>query len=93
MLKGVELYKKMADKKIGTITHFFDNISVGIIELEDSLKVGDTIRIEGATTNFEQEVTSMQYDHEDIESGDSGQEVGIKVDEKVREGDEVYLVE
>ena len=83
----------MAEKKIGNITHFFDNINVGIIELENTLKIGDKIRIEGATTNFEQEVNSMQYDHEDIESADSGQEVGIKVDEKVREGDEVYLLE
>jgi len=83
----------MAEKKIGSITHFFDNISVGIIKLEDGLKIGDKIRIQGATTGFEQEVGSMQYDHEDIESAESGKEVGIKVDEKVREGDEVYLVE
>jgi hypothetical protein len=45
----------MADKKIGTITHFFDKISVGIIKLNGKLKPGDKIRIKGGTTNFEQE--------------------------------------
>jgi putative protease len=84
---------KMAEKKIGKITHFFDNISVGIIELEDEIKIGDKVKFQGATTDFEQEITSMQYDHNDIESAGKGQEVGIKTDEKVREGDEVYIVE
>jgi putative protease len=83
----------MAEKKIGKITHFFDNISVGIIELEDEIKIGDRVKFQGATTDFEQEITSMQYDHSDIESAGKGQEVGIKTDEKVREGDEVYLIE
>lgn len=83
----------MADKKIGTITHFFDKISVGIVKLDEPLKKGSKIRIEAGTTNFEQEVTDMQFDHQDIEDGKKGQEVGIKVDEKVREGDSVFLVE
>lgn len=83
----------MAEKKIGKITHFFDNISVGIIELDDELKIGDTVKFKGSTTDFEQEITSMQYDHNDIDSAEKGDEVGVKTDEKVREGDEVYLVE
>nr|CAO79518.1 conserved hypothetical protein [uncultured candidate division WWE3 bacterium EJ0ADIGA11YD11] len=83
----------MAEKKIGTITHFFDNISVGIIKLEGDIKIGDRVRFQGATTNFEQEITSMQYEHENIESAKKGQEVGVKTNEKVREGDNVYLLE
>lgn len=82
----------MDGKKIGTITHYFDKISVGIIKLEDTLKVGDTVRFQGATTDFEQEISEMQHDHESIPEGEKGQEVGVKVDERVREGDEVYLV-
>ncbi|HQG58778.1 MAG TPA: translation elongation factor-like protein, partial [bacterium] len=81
------------EKKIGTITHFFDNISVGIIKLEGDIKIGDRVRFQGATTNFEQEITSMQYEHENIESAKKGQEVGVKTNEKVREGDDVYLLE
>ena len=65
---------------------------MGIVELEDSLKIGDVVAIKGGSTDFEQTVTEMQYDHKNIEEADAGQEVGIKVDEKVRDGDEVFLV-
>lgn len=83
----------MSEKKIGTITHFFDNISVGIIKLDDEVKIGDKVRFQGSTTNFEQEITEMQYDHQNIESAGKGEEVGIKTNDVVREGDEVYLIE
>ena len=63
---------------------------VGIIELEDELKVGDKIRIKGGTTDFEQDIDSIQIEHENVESAGKGKMVGFKVKEKVREGDEVY---
>lgn len=84
--------QKMADKKIGTITHFFDKISVGIIKLDDTFKIGDKVKFQGATTNFEQEITEMQLEHKSIETGKKGQEVGVKTNEKVREGDNVFLL-
>ncbi len=83
----------MAEKKIGKITHYYTNIGVGIIMLSEALKVGQKIRVMGATTDFEQEIDEMQYSHESIEEGASGQEIGIKVKDKVRDGDEVYLAE
>ena len=83
----------MADKKIGIITHFFDKISVGIIKLDGKLKVGDKVRIEGGQSSFEQEIAEIQLEHESIPEGKKGQEVGIKVNEKVREGNKVYIVE
>jgi len=83
----------MADKKIGTITHFYDNISVGIVKLEEPLEKGQKIAIRGNTTDFEQTAESMQFDHKDIEKAKAGQEVGLKVDQKVREGDKVFLAE
>jgi putative protease len=82
----------MAEKKIGTITHFFDKISVGIIKLDSELKIGDKVKFQGTTTNFEQEITEMQLEHEKIESAKKGQEVGIKTNEKVREGDNVLAL-
>jgi len=82
----------VADKKIGEITHYYANIGVGIVKLSGTLKVGDTIRILGATTDFEQPVEEMQLNHENIEEAKSGKEVGLKVEDKVRDGDEVYLV-
>ena len=82
----------MPDKKIGTITHFFDRIGVGIIKLDGTLKAGDKIKIHGTTTDFEQEVSEIQLEHQSIPEGNKGQEVGIKVKDKVREGDSVYIL-
>ena len=82
----------MSNKRVGIITHYYGGLSVGIITLENTLKVGDKVRIEGTTTNFEQEIDEMQYEHKAIEEGEKGQEIGVKVKDKVREGDEVFLL-
>lgn len=84
----------MAEEKlIGKITHYFSNIHVGIIELTNGeVKIGDKVHFKGHTTDFEQEITSMQIEHQNIEKTKKGDEFGVKVDEKVKEGDEVYLV-
>lgn len=78
-------------KLIGKVTHYFDKIGVAVIALEDSLAIGDTIRIVGGKeTDFEQKVDSMQVEHKNIEKAKKGDEVGVKVQEKVREGYKVY---
>jgi putative protease len=79
-------------KQIGVITRYFHKIGVAAIMLEDTLKVGNTISIEGTTTNFEQEISSMQVDREDIQEGKKGQEIAIKVKDRVRENDSVFLL-
>jgi translation elongation factor EF-1alpha len=78
------------EKKLGEITHYFDHIKVGIVKVESPIKVGDKIHIKGHTTDFEQEIDEMQLDHKGIEEAKKGQEVGMKVKEHVREGDEVF---
>ena len=75
--------------KIGKISHCFGHIGVAVIELTGDLKVGDKIRIKGHTTDFEQEVNSMQIDKESVNEAVSGQSIGLKASEKVRVGDEV----
>ncbi|KPJ74049.1 hypothetical protein AMJ52_02055 [candidate division TA06 bacterium DG_78] len=81
------------EKLIGKITHYFNKISVGIIEItEGELAVGDTIHIKGHTTDFTQTVTSMQIEHENIEKAKKGDSIGLKVDSHVHEKDEVYKV-
>jgi len=85
----------MAEKKeelVGKITHYFGKIEVGIIELGKALKVGDDIHIKGSTTDFEQKVDSIQVEHESIEKAKKGDAIGLKVKEKIREGDEVYKI-
>lgn len=81
----------MTDKPIGEVTHYFDKISVAAIKLNAPLKVGDTIKVQGHTTNFDEKVDSMQIDHQEVNEAKKGDEVGIKVGEKVRSGDEIYL--
>jgi putative protease len=77
-------------KLVGRITHYFPKIGVGVIELVDELKVGDTISIEGVTTNFQQVVESMQIEHKNVEAAKAGDAVGLKVKERVREKDQVF---
>jgi len=83
----------MAEKEIGEVTHYWGKIAVAGIKLTAALSQGDTIRIKGATTDFEQTVGSMQIEHENMETAKKGQEIGLKVKEKVRRGDTVYKVE
>ncbi len=83
----------MAGKKlVGEVTHFFTNINVAVIKLKTGLKEGEKISIEGATTNFEQEAKSMQIEHKKVKNAKKGQSIGIKVQDRVREGDKVYKV-
>ena len=79
-------------KEVGNITHYFTKLSVAVIELTDTLSVGDHILIKGMTTNLEQAVDSMQIEHENIEQAKAGQSIGLKVDGRVREGDIVYKI-
>ena len=78
-------------KPIGIVTHFFDHISVGIVKFSKPVKVGTPVRCLGAHTALVQPIISMQYDHEPIAIAKKGKEVGIKVKEKVHEGNKVYL--
>ncbi len=83
----------MAEKKVGEVTHYWGKIGVAGIKVTAALSQGDTVRIKGATTDFEQAVGSMQIEHQNIETAKRGQEIGLKVGEKVRRGDTVYKVE
>lgn len=79
-------------KKVGEVTHYYDNIGVVIVKLEDTLKVGDKIKFEGHGADFEQEVTSLQVNHAQVEKAEKGDTVGLKADQKVREGTVVEKV-
>lgn len=83
----------MVEEKIGVIEHFFTNVSVAAIKITDGeLKVGDTIHIVGANTDFKQKIDSMQIDRNSVESVKVGDAVGIKVKDRVREHDVVYKI-
>ena len=81
----------MPEEKVGVVKDYFAKINVAGIDITGSLKAGDTIHIKGHTSDFEQVVDSMQIEHEQVPEAGPGASIGIKVTEKVRPGDMVYL--
>lgn len=80
-------------KEIGIIANYFNKISVAVIDLTDSLKVGDRIKIVGGETEVEQTVDSIQIEHENIQEAKAGDSIGLKVNGKVRKGYKVYKLD
>jgi putative protease len=78
--------------EVGRIAHYFSGISVAVADLEAPLAVGDRILIKGSTTDLEQIVESMQIEHEDVQRAETGQSIGLKVKDRVRENDTVYKI-
>ena len=81
----------MKEGKIGFVSNYFSKISVAAVEITDgTVSVGDTLHFLGHTTDFESTVHSMQIEHKFVTEAKKGDAVGVKVPEKVREGDKVY---
>ncbi|HUI88561.1 MAG TPA: hypothetical protein VLX61_07520 [Anaerolineales bacterium] len=80
----------MAGKQIGQITHYFDHISVAVVQLTQSLHVGDTIHILGHSTDFKQDVTSLQIEHRSIDEAEPGDDVALQVIQAVHPNDKVF---
>jgi putative protease len=76
--------------QIGHITHFFSKISVAIVELTAPLAVGDHVLVKGPATDFEQVVDSMQIEHQNVQRAETGQSIGLKTVQHVKEKDIVY---
>ena len=79
-------------KKIGNVFSYYSKIGVAAINLTDSVKVGDRIAIQGATTNFEQTIDSMQIDRAPVNEAKAGDSIGVKVRDRVRPNDVVYKI-
>lgn len=81
----------MADVKLGKVIHYYDKIGVAVVEILKPIKVGDSLKISGHDQEFTQTVTSMQIEHEVLQTAKKGQSIGLKVDRAVKEGDELFL--
>ena len=83
----------MEEEKVGLVSNYFSKISVAAVEITDGIvSVGDRLHFLGHTTDFECTVHSMQIEHKSVTEARRGDSVGIKVSEKVREGDKVYKI-
>lgn len=81
------------DTIVGKVTHYYDKIGVAVFELVNELSVGDRVRfIRGGEDLFEQEISSIQIEHEKVENAKAGQVVGIKVEQELKDGTEVYKI-
>jgi putative protease len=77
---------------IGQITHFYNRINVAVLELSHALHVGDQVHFLGHTTDFVQNVTSMEIEHKKVFSAGPEDEVALKVNEPVRKGDKIFKI-
>ncbi|MEM3827209.1 MAG: hypothetical protein QXR58_01235 [Candidatus Micrarchaeaceae archaeon] len=75
---------------VGKVVKYYEKIGVIAVDLTGEVGVGDRISIEKGDKKLEQKIKSMQVEHIDVNKGFSGDSVGIKVDEPVEEGSEVY---
>lgn len=83
----------MGEKEVGFVEHWWDHISVAGIKItEGKIKVGDTLHFKGHTTDFQEKIASIHMEHEQKAEAGKGDEIGIKVREKVRDHDKVFLV-
>lgn len=84
----------MAGTRVGKITHYYDKIGVAVVSVESPISLGDQIEIrdKNEVQKFTQTVSSMQIEHKSINEAQKGQEIGLKIDQEVKEGDLVYKV-
>jgi putative protease len=87
-----EKVEKIEGKEIGRVSGWFSHVSVAAIKLTAPLKIGDKIRIKGHTTDFEEKISSMQIENKPVKEAKKGDHIGIKVKDKVRPNDAVFLV-
>lgn len=79
--------------KVGRVTHYYDKIGVAIVELDGSLAVGDEVKFaRGGEDLFKQKIESIQIEHKKVDTAKKGDVIGLKTNEEVREGAEVFKV-
>lgn len=93
ILQSLGLSKKMprTDKPVGEVTHYYGGLKVAIVKFTQEVQSGSAATFQGATTDFSQNLESMELDRKPVTKAPKGKEIGIKVKKKVREGDRVYL--
>jgi translation initiation factor IF-2 len=80
----------MSGELIGEVTHFYNRIGVAVVNLTGKIKEGDQVHFFGRSTDFRQQVQSLQIEHEAVSEAGEGQEIAIKVERRVRNHDKLY---
>lgn len=83
----------MEEEEVGKVTNFYVRIGVAAIEVTAGIiRIGDTLHFKGHTTDFQDTVASMEIERQPVDEARPGDELGIKLKERVRENDKVYKV-
>jgi len=82
----------MTGTRIGEVIHFYDRIGVAVIVLTAPIRLGDQVHFLGRSTDFEQEVKSIQIEHQPISEAGPGQEIALKVERRVHPHDKVFTI-
>ena len=83
----------MTGKRVGTVTHFFDHLNVAVLALTDTMHVGDMLHFLGHSTDFKQEVTSLQIEHQPVNEAGPGADVAVKVTQRVHPNVSIFKIE
>ncbi|MSR76971.1 MAG: hypothetical protein EXS63_01920 [Candidatus Omnitrophica bacterium] len=79
---------------MGTVTQYLAELSVAIVKVQKgAVQVNDLLAFEGEKTKFRQKITSLEMNHQPVTVGRVGEEVGMKVQDPVIEGDQVFRVD
>ncbi len=91
--KKKEKAPERKETEVGEVTHYFGHIGVAVVKAtKGPIKKGDKLHLVGGSSDFDQEVTSIQVDHKDVDGLAKGKEGGMKVDSKVHEGNKIYRI-
>jgi len=83
----------MTEDQIGVVVNFYAKLGVAAIDVvRGAIKKGDLLKYKGYTTDFTEEVTSIEVENQSVEEAKAGDMIGVKVSEKVRKNDKVYMV-
>lgn len=91
-MNGQLLGDEMKGVYIGEVTHFYNRINVAVLDLAETIRLGEEVHILGHTTDFRQQITSLQIEHQSVEEAGPGQDVAMLVEERVRHGDKVFKI-
>jgi len=83
----------MTGKRVGKVTHYFDHLNVAVVALSEGIRVGETLHFRGHSADFKQQVTSLQIEHKAVETAKPGEDVAMKVDQRVHPNDAIFRIE
>lgn len=81
------------EQEVGIVEHWFGHIDVAGIKItKGPVKVGDKLHFKGHTTDFTDTIQAIQIEHNSVPEAKTGDDVGIRVSQRVREHDKVFKV-